>query len=1089
MVFAIVVAYHGPAIGGNQPMGETTNWAPLSHGQEALWFLWTLVPEACAFQIVLPAGVRGALDGAAFRRALQRLSDRHPALRTEFREDAGGPRQRPVARHPVHLEEVDASAWDAPRLEDAIRARARRPFALDTSAAMCTTLFRRAADHHVLLIVVHHIVCDLWSLIVVMDELRQLYAAETEGRACPLPDLVLPFEGVVREGRASMEGDAGEALWRYWREELSGELPTLDLPADHVRPSMQSFRGGTVTRRMDAGLTRELKHLAGRERATLYMLLLAAYQVLLHRYTGQDRFVVGSPTSGRERPEVRGVVGDFVNMVPLRADLSGAPTFRQCLGRVRARVVGAIQHQGYPFSLLVDRLHPARDLSRSPLFQTTFVLQTFHRFPELSRVLLPGDDEPPIPFADLRLEPRPFAQQDGQFDVNVEMKEDDRGRLVAAWKYAADLFEPATIERMAAHFETLLASIVAGPDRRIAELPLLSADEGRAAIEGGRGPARDLPDATVAELFEAQARHRGAAVAVTCGDASVTYAELQRRVTGLARSLVARGVGRDTIVAVLIPRGIDFIVALLAISKAGGAFLPLDPRHAPSRTSRIVADSGAKLVLTTIEHDDASADLPTVSGDDLAYVMYTSGSTGAPKGVMVEHRGVVNHVLVKLADLEMGADSVLAQNGPPTFDIVVWQCLAPLVVGGRVAVLPDEVAEDPATLLAAVEAGGITVLQVVPSMLRAVLDEPPAPLTTLRWIVPTGEALPTTLCRRWLDRYPHIPLLNTYGSTECSDDQCHDAIRRLSATDEGVAIASIGRPIPNMTAHVLDANLAPVPVGVVGELYIGGLGVGRGYLGDPERTAAAFVPDPFGTRPGARLYRTRDLARRRADGRLDFLGRVDAMIKLRGFRIEPGEIEAALGRHPSVAAAAVLARAHPSGDRVLVAYVVTSATPPSIEELRRFLGERLPPYMVPSMVVFVEALPLTANGKLDAGRLPTPQWEVAEAAELVAPRTPAEDLIASIWADVLGLDRVGVTQDFFAVGGDSIKSIRIVARCQRAGLHIRPSDLFQQSTVAGLAALAGGPAAPAAANAHLPSFEISRDHLELARAQVEFDEA
>jgi amino acid adenylation domain-containing protein len=1073
-------------------MGQTKIWCSLSYGQEALWFLWKLIPGTWAYNIVLPVGVRGRLDVAALRRAVQKLSDRHAALRTEFGEEAGRPRQRPLEGHQVLFEEVDAAGWDGARLEDALGDRARRPFDLEASAAMRTTLFRRAADHHVLLIVVHHIVCDLWSLIVVMDELRQLYAAEKAGRGCALSGLPVGYADVAREGREAMDTEAGERLWRYWRDELSGELPVLDLPADRPRPAMQSFRGGTITRRMDAELTGTLKRLAGRERVTLYMLLLAAYQVLLHRYTGQDRLVVGSPTSGRERPELEGVVGDFVNMVPLRADLSGAPTFRELLGRVRANVVATIRHQDYPFSLLVDRLRPARDLSRSPIFQTTFVLQRFHRFPELSRVMLPGDDEAPIPFADLLLEPLPLAQQDGQFDVNVEMKEDERGRLVAAWKYAADLFEPETIARMAAHFEALLASIVADPDRRIAELSFLNADERRAAIEGGTGRIRGLPGATVAELFEAQAQRREGAIAVTCGDASVTYGELRRRVASLARSLVARGVRRDTIVAVLMPRGIDFITALLAISKAAGAFLPLDPRHAPSRTAQIVADSGATLVLTTVAHDDASAGLPAVSADGLAYVMYTSGSTGAPKGVMVEHRGMVNHVLAKLADLEMGEDSVLAQNGPPTFDIVVWQCLAPLVVGGRVAVLVDEVADDPANLLAAIEAGGITVLQVVPSMLRAVLDEPAVPLTTLRWIVPTGEALPTALCRRWLGRYPGIPLLNTYGSTECSDDQCHDAIRRLSTADEGVAIASIGTPIFNMTAHVLDANLAPVPVGVVGELYIGGVGVGvgRGYLGDPERTAAAFVPDPFGSRPGARLYRTRDLARRRADGRLDFLGRVDAMIKLRGFRIEPGEIEAALGRHPAVGAAAVLARAHPSGDRVLVAYVVARAgAPPSIEELRRFLGERLPPYMVPSVVMFVEALPLTANGKLDAGRLPAPQWEVAEAGELIAPRTPAEDLIAAIWADVLGLDRVGVTQDFFAIGGDSIKSIQIVARCQRAGLHVRPSDLFQQSTVAGLAALAGGPAASAAANGHLPSFEIPQDHLELARAQVEFDEA
>ncbi|HEX3107874.1 MAG TPA: non-ribosomal peptide synthetase, partial [Thermoanaerobaculia bacterium] len=590
----------------------------------------------------------------------------------------------------------------------------------------------------------------------------------------------------------------------------------------------------------------------------------------------------------------------------------------------------------------------------------------------------------------------------------------------------------------------------------------------------------------------AQAQKHPDAVAVTCGEDSITYGELHRRATGLARSLVHRGVRRDSIVAVLMPRGIDFITALLAISKAGGAFLPLDARHARSRTEQIIEDSGATLVLASVAHEESAADLPRLGESDLAYVMYTSGSTGKPKGVMVEHRGMLNHMLAKLSDLEIGEEGVLAQNGPPTFDIVVWQCLAPLAVGGRVVVFPDDVAEDPARLLDEVETRGVTVLQLVPSMLRAILDEERRELSTLRWIVPTGEALPTTLCRRWLERYPAIPLLNTYGSTECSDDQCHYVIRRLETADDAVAIASIGRPIPNMTAHVLDANLAPVPDGVAGDLYIGGIGVGRGYLNDPERTAAAFVADPFSSEPGARLYRTRDLARRRADGNLDFLGRVDAMIKVRGFRIEPGEIEAALMQHPSVSAAAVIAREHPSRERVLVAYVVsrTSTEPARDEstgELRRFLGDRLPQYMVPSTVVFLDTLPLTPNGKLDQRRLPAPQWEMTETLDVVAPRTPVEETIASIWADVLGLERVGVTQDFFAAGGDSIKSIQIVARCKRAGFEVRPTDLFQHSTIAALAAFAER-STPRIVEP-IPALEVSQELFELALAQVEFDEA
>ncbi len=1072
-----------------RPIPHSGNWQRLSHGQEALWFLGKLAPHTAAYNIVLPVGVRGSLDAAAFRRALQTVVDRHPSLRTEFREEGGTPWQRPLAAHPRLIEELDAAGWSDADVERAVLERARRPFDLESDATLRTTLIRRSPDHQVLVIVVHHIVCDLWSLITVMDELRQLY----ERPDAVLPALPMTFADWAREQREILAGPRGEALWAYWSNELAGDLPVLDLPADRSRPALMSFRGGTVTRWIDAELTGELKRLAGRERVTPYMALLAAYQVLLHRYTGQAQFVVGSPASGRQRQEWHGIAGDFVNMVPLRADLSGAPTFRELLARVRAKVIGTIEHQDYPFSLLVDRLHTARDSSRSPIFQTTFVLQKFQRYPELSRMMLPAEDEEPIPFGPLRLEPIALAQQDGQFDVNVEMKEDERGRLAGAWKYAADLFDPDTIGRMASHFETLLRDIVANPSRRISDLRLLTDDERRAVIAQGAGPRIEPPAAaTVAELFAQQAAQRGEAPAVRCGDRSMTYRQLDERATKLARALVARGAGRDRIVGVLLPRGLDFITALLAISRAGAAFLPLDVRHPQARTQQIVEASGALFVITpellaSLEAQaPADGPLPAVRGRDLAYVMYTSGSTGAPKGVMVEHRGMVNHVLAKLSDLGMTDRDVLAQNGPPTFDIVVWQCVAPLVVGGRVVVFPDEIAEDPARLMEEVEAAGVTVLQLVPSMLHAVIEESggrPAP-PELRWMVPTGEALPADLSRRWLALHPHIPLLNTYGSTECSDDQCHYALAALDAAYDAAAITSIGTPIRNTTAYVLDRDLEPVPAGVVGELYIGGAGVGRGYLNDPVRTAVAFVPDPFSDVPGSRMYRTRDMARRRVCGKLDFLGRTDDVIKLRGFRIEPGEIEAALCRHHAVRDAAVVARANPNGERMLVAYLVCDDVVES--ELRAFVAERVPQYMVPSKLIAIESLPLTPNGKVDARALPPPQWQVEAAEALVAPRTAAEETLAAIWREVLGLEAVGVTQDFFAIGGDSIRSVQIVARSKRAGLHIRPSDLFQHSTIAALAAFAElsqpqDELAPAA-------LQVSAEHLELALQQVAFDQ-
>ncbi|AWK88325.1 non-ribosomal peptide synthetase [Azospirillum thermophilum] len=1112
-------------------MGSTGGWFPLSHGQEALWFLWRLAPQGHAYSMALPVGVRGPLDVAALTRALQALHDRHPCLRSEFREENGRTEQRAVAYYRLSLDPIDASDWSGDRLEQAVREEAQRPFDLKRSAAARVTLWRRGPQEHVLCLTVHHIVGDLWSLIVLMDELRTVYAAEAAGRPWSLPALSLGYEDYVRWERRMVEGETAERQWLYWRERMAGELPVLDLPADHPRPPMQSFRGATVTRRIDSELVRALEGLAQSANASLYMVLLSAYMVLLHRYSGQDDLVVGSPTAGRGQPGLPDLFGDFINMVPLRADLSGNPAFTDLLAQVRGTVIGALNNGDLPFSLLVDRLQPARDLSRSPIFQTSFVLQKFHRYEELQRTLLSSPDEPEVPFADLALRPWPLAQQDGQFDLNLEMKKDDAGRLAGAWKYAADLFEPDTVDRMAASFETLLRQIVADPARPVDELSLLTAEDAARTIAGGCGPTvAPPPEPSILALFEAQAAVRGDAVAVNCGELSVTYAELARRVERLARALAAERVAKETLVAVMMPRGIDFVTALLAVTKAGGAFLPVDPRHPFPRTARVLETSGAPLVLTSAGLKTAvetaledipagtrprvlafealaAADAaalgsavlpPSPGGADLAYVMYTSGSTGQPKGVMVEHRGMVNHVLGKLEDLEFGPGDCLAQNAPQSFDVVVWQCLAPLAVGGRVAVIPDEQAEDPAALVTEVARRGVTALQIVPAMMRAVIEEAelhdcgPPDLGALRWMVPTGEALPAELCRRWFDLYPSIPVLNTYGSTECSDDQCHYRMERLLPADAVLPVVTIGSPIRNMTAHVLDRSLSPVPPGVVGELYIGGIGVGRGYRGDPARTAASFVPDPFSPVPGARLYKTRDMARRRADGLIDFLGRVDHMIKLRGLRIEPGEIEVALCRHPAIAQASVQARPHPAGERRLVAYLVLSGPQPEEEELRRFLAGHLPQPMIPACFVVLPAMPLTANGKLDQKRLPAPDWQAAGEERFVAPRTPAEETIAAIWAEVLGLERVGVAEDFFAIGGDSIRSIQIAARCQRAGLAVKPHDLFQHRTVAALAdkAAQSGPAAPPPPRDLLDDtvLQVAAEHLKQAVAMVRFDD-
>lgn len=1113
-------------------INNSGNWFSLSHSQEALWFLWRLVPEGYAFNTVVPVRVHGDLEVPALARSVSQLSRRHPCLRCEFTEEAGRPRQRTRADHLMSLIEVDASLWTQSQIDSAMAEEARRPFNLETNAVPRITLFKRSRCVHELIIVLHHINSDLWSTTVMLDELRQIYQAEKMGKYCSLPQQSYGFEDYVHHHRELLE-DPGERerLWHYWRQELSGELPVLDLPADCPRPAVLSYQGGTIVRRMDVSLTNNLKQLARSQGVTLFMTLLAAYQVILQRFTGQNDLIVGIPTSGRHRPELANVIGDFVNMVPIRVALHENTNFLELLKQNREKVIGAIKYQDYPLSLMVDHLGLARDLSRNPIFQTSFSLQSVHRFEELSRLLMPADDEPFIPFADLELEPLPLSQQEGQYDLNLEMKVDEANRLVGSWKYSKDLFRPEAVERIATHFEVLLSSIVAGPHQNISELPLLNGILERQLLLKGMGGQIPMPEeSTIVMLFKEQTKLYGEKMALRCSDSAISYANLEQRVSNLAGNLIEMGIGCGKVVALLLPRGIDFVTAMLGVMEAGAAFLPLDWRHPTSRILQILESSSPSLLLTvraleeitktplasidevwrpkviTMEnlvHKPMPIEYPDVDAADLAYMMYTSGSTGRPKGVLVEHRGMVNHILGKISDLGLGPDDTLAQNGPPTFDIVVWQCLAPLVVGGCAQILPDEVAEEPARLISEVQSRGISILQLVPSMMQAVIEtlkdwiDGESPLSSLRWIVPTGDALPTELCRRWLELYPSIPILNTYGSTECSDDQCHYKLFSLLTEDEAVSIVSVGTPIRNLSAHVLDDNLAPVPIGVAGELYIGGIGVGRGYHDDPRRTAESFLPDPFSQIPGARMYRTRDKARRRLDGNIDFLSRVDQMIKIRGLRIERGEIEAALQLHPAISQAAVVARKHPSGEQRLVAYVALNYSSgddndhsqPSSHELIRFLSTNLPQNMLPSMIEFIPSLPLSGNGKVDLSQLPEPEWGNYSSKQMVFPRTPTEKLIASVWTEVLGVEQISITDNFFEIGGDSIRSIQIVSRCKRLGINLRPADLFTHPTITDLAAHVPSSATvePAEETIKVAELHVSQESLEMALGQVQFD--
>ncbi|MGH8246359.1 MAG: non-ribosomal peptide synthetase, partial [Gammaproteobacteria bacterium] len=798
------------------------------------------------------------------------------------------------------------------------------------------------------------------------------------------------------------------------------------------------------------------------------------------------------PVAGRASAEFEDVVGFFVNTVVLKASLNERLTFKAFLNQVRHTALDAFAHQDYPFPALVERLRPGRHTNYSALFQVMFNYVQPRGFEQsgAARVLL-GAAGGRIHFGGLDMESFTLEQRAAHFDLTLTTYEVE-GVISAHWQYNTALLDEATVSRMAACFNTLLESVVADPGRSIAELPLLTDEEKRRSLAAWNNQARKLPERCLHELFEAQAARTPDGIAVASEIETLSYKELNARANRLARILVEQQVGPDVVVALFAQRGVNFLIALLAIFKAGGAYLPIDPLYPARRIKQMVEHSALPLILA--ESDLVPAISQAVSGihnrpgvlvienllrqnrspenlparskpEHLAYVIYTSGSTGIPKGVMVEQQGMLNHLFAKLSELELSAADVVAQTASQCFDISVWQYLAALLVGGQTCVIDGDTAGDPLRLLGYVDDKRISILESVPSliaeMLRglAVAGVVPPGLESLRWFLATGEDLPPKLCRQWFRYYPHKPLLNAYGPTECSDDVTHHPI--LQPPPEDLVRMPIGRAIANMQVYVLDKRMAPVPIGVPGELFVGGVGVGRGYINDPDRTAAAFIADPFAREANRRLYKTGDWARVLEDGTLEYLGRVDSQVKVRGHRIELQEIESALARQAGVSEAVVVpVRTNPDGNR-LVAYVVARGKPaPLVHELRSALKESLPHYMVPSAFVFLETLPRGANGKIDRSALPAPDSIRPELENTFAgPRTETEKQLAELWAGLLDLERVGVYDNFFELGGHSLLAIQLLFRVRAAfQKDISARAFFENPTVAGLAELISNPA-------------------------------
>jgi amino acid adenylation domain-containing protein/non-ribosomal peptide synthase protein (TIGR01720 family) len=1035
---------------------------PLSFAQQRLWFLGQLEPGNPVYNIPIALRIKGELNVAALDRSLDEIIARHESLRTKLQTRNGEPFQiiAPVLTgilRLVDLSELPPSEREPLALQLA-NDDARRPFDLAQGPLLRATLLRLDEQAHIASLTMHHVTSDGWSTAVLIGEMSTLYDAFSNGQPSPLPPLSIQYADYAHWQRQWLQGDVLQSQLSYWKEKLAGSRPLLELPTDYSRPAIQTFRGARQSIALQRSLSNALKSLCRRHQVTLFMTLLAAFKTLLYRYSNQEDICVGSPIANRVTREVEALIGYIANTLVLRTDLSGNPSFAELLARVREVSLGAYAFQDLSFEKLVDELQPARDLSYSPLFQVMFTLQNM----------------PPreLKSSGLRLSPIIVENHTAKFDLELVVIETANG-MTATMEYNLDLFTGETVTRMLDNFAVMLESIVANPEQRIAELPLLSTHEQQFLVELNQ-TKMPLPEEQYAHrLFELQVERTPDAVAAVFHEVELTYSELNERANRWAHWLVENGVGPEVLVGALCDRGVNLLTAMLAIAKAGGTYLPLDPFHPVDRLRLEITQSSCGLVLADREYVSLIAGVKVISFDellhnnvanlpnrstanDLAYVIYTSGSTGIPKGAMIENRGMVNHLFAKITELQMtGADRV-AQTASQSFDISVWQFIAPLLAGARVHVFHDEITHDAVRLLHEIEAQGITIWETVPSLLRAALDVNGfyPKLSGLRWLVITGEALPPELCRQWLSLYPQIPLLNAYGPTECSDDVTH---HEISVPPMGnVVRMPIGHAVQNTRLYVLDSHGQPVPTGVAGELYIGGAGVGRGYLHDPERTAEVFVPDPFADEPGARLYRSGDLARYSADGNMEFIGRRDQQMKIRGFRIELGEIEVAVNALPEVRESLALAREESPGERYLVLYLVFDRSLPALStsELRNLLKQRLPDYMIPRTFIVLDEFPLTSNGKIDRQALPVPDGMRPDLdQEFVAPSSDVEKELARIWAQVLGVDQVGTHDNFFELGGDSILMIQIISRAHQAGISLTLRQVFQHQTIAELAQL------------------------------------
>ncbi|BAZ37908.1 amino acid adenylation domain protein [Calothrix sp. NIES-4101] len=1046
-----------PSLTQQQRNTSHTFTYPLSFAQQGLWFINQLNPDAPTYNIPIVINLQGCVNLAALQGSLNEIIRRHEVLRTSFTLVDGQPVQIINQAAPVTLVVEDLQVLpEGDRIVQQLACEfAQQPFDLSERSLLRAKILQINEKNYYLIVTLHHIITDGWSIGILIKELNTIYSAFSAGKPSPLVELPIQYRDFVNWQRKWLDSQRLQSLLTYWKHKLQGELPVLNLPADRPRPPVQTFSGAQAKLVLSQTLTKQLKNLSRQQGVTLFMTLLTAFKILLYRYTGQTDILVGSPIANRNRAEIESLIGFFINVLVLRTNLSGDLSFQDLLARVKSTALEAYIHQDLPFEKLVEELQPSRDLSYNPLFQVMFVLQN-----------LP---QPNLSLSDVSVNYQEGYNGRSKFDLTLLMEDSEPG-LVATCEYNSDLFNADTITRMLGHFQILLESIVSSPEQCISQLQLLTPSEVQQLLFDWNNTKTDYPqDKCIHQLFEEQVEKTPNAIAVVFDGQKLTYQELNSRANQLAHYLQKLGVKPHVIVGICVERSLEMVVALLAIMKSGGAYLPLDPAYPQERLAFTLADSQVSLLLA---HAHLVNNLPPHSAqvvcidtntttfadynpeniasngnpENLAYVIYTSGSTGTPKGVQIPHKAVVNFLSSMRQIPGLTQEDILLSVTTLSFDIAALELYLPLIVGARLVLVNREVITDSTQLLKQLVTQGVTIMQATPATWRILVTAGWQSKKTMK-ILCGGEALDSSLAYQLLERGQEV--WNLYGPTETT---IWSAVGKVNSQEQEQGISLIGRPIANTQFYILDAHRELVPIGVPGELHIGGVGLAQGYWNRPELTGEKFIPNPF--EPGQRLYKTGDLVRWQKDGKIEFLGRIDHQVKIRGFRIELGEIESLLEKHPQVRETVVIAREDIPNDRRITAYLVTHEhVTPSVNELREFLKEKLPEYMIPSAFIILDTLPLTPNGKIDRRALPTPDnLRPTLTTTYQVPQSEMEQQIAKLWQEVLHVDQVGIHDNFFDLGGYSLLMLQVNHKlCQMLQRDISVVTMFQNPTVYSLA--------------------------------------